>query len=194
MRKIARPCRALSLNWCLMLGLAVIAAVLVTPVSPQEAQPGAPPVQAGGPAVSFSKKPRRAQSRNVVPEEVLALLPWKGIYASGGGLSAPSWRVVVTVEGDLRAGSNARPGSSSTALVDKKRSKLTPVVLAELIALSDRVWREKPGRPPPASPDYVELLVIADGAEVFVLDPHGPITGGMAQRLLDRLKSESASR
>ena len=169
-------------------------AVLVLAVAwPGFGADAAPPVTGAAPA-GFSKKPRRAHGRDVVPEEVLALLPWQGIYAHGSGLSAPSWRVVVTLEGDMRSGSNARPGSSPTALVDKKRIKLAPAVLAELVALSDGAWREKTPRVRPASPDYGELLVVADGADVFLLDPKGPIIGGIAEQLLSRLKMEAAAK
>jgi hypothetical protein len=156
--------------------------------------PGAPAV----PGPTFAKKPRRAQSRTVVPDEVLALLPWKGIYASGGGSTSPAWRVVVTLEGDLRAGSNPRPGSSTTALVDKKRTKLGPDVLAQLLKLADRAWREKParrsGRHSDIGDDTFEILVVADGEDVFLLDPKGPITGRAAAELLTQLKAQAASR
>jgi hypothetical protein len=165
------------------------ASVLAAAPDPVPAPPGHPPA-----AVSFAKKPRRAQSRTVVPDEVLALLPWKGIYAAGGGSSSPAWRVVVTLEGDLRAGSNARPGSSSTAVLDKKRVKLPPETLAALVKLADRAWREKPPRPPPPADDYAEILVVADGEEVFVLDPKGPIGGGAAGELVARLQAEAAAR
>jgi hypothetical protein len=152
----------------------------------------------GAPRPNFAKKPRRAQSRTVVPDEVLALLPWKGIYASGGGSSSPAWRVVVTLEGDLRAGSNPRPGSSTTALVDKKRTKLGPDVLAQLLKLADRAWREKPARrserPSDIGDDSFEILVVADGEDVFLLDPKGPITSAAAAELLTQLKAQAASR
>jgi hypothetical protein len=153
---------------------------------------GAAAKPTGGPA--FAKKPRRAQPRTVVPDEVLALLPWKGIYAAGGGSSSPAWRVVVTLEGDLRAGSNARPGSSTTALLDKTRTKLTPDALTQLLKLADRAWREKPARGASMGDDYFETLVVADGEEVFLLDPKGPITGGAAAALLTALKAHAASR
>jgi hypothetical protein len=157
----------------------------------------AAPVEAGAPAqaapakAAFSKKPRQAQSRNTLSDDLQALMPWQGIYAAGSGLSAPAWRVVVTVEGDLRAGSNAKPGSSPIALLDKKRRKLDPAVLAELMKLADRAWREKRGEGKP-NPEYSEVLVLADGAEVFQATGSGPLVGGAAQQLVRRLKEEAA--
>jgi hypothetical protein len=168
-----------------------MALTLAATHAPDVATPGATPA-AATPGMAFSKKPRRAQPRNVVPDEIQALLPWKGLYAAGGGLAAPTWRVVVTLEGDLRAGSDSRPGASATALVDKKRKKLPPAVLGDLIALADRAWRDRSARKSPPSADYAELLVIADGEQVFFLDPKGPLPGAAA-RLVERLKSEAAA-
>jgi hypothetical protein len=161
--------------------------------APSAAPVAAPPAGPPPPAATFAKRKRHAQRREVVPDDVLALLPWQGIYAAGGGLSSPSWRVVVTLQGDLRAGSNSRPGSSSTALVDKKRTKIGGEVLAQLVALADAAWRERPARPAPPSADYGEILVVADGADVFLLDPKGPITAGPAAQLLARLKAAAAA-
>jgi hypothetical protein len=142
--------------------------------------------------VTFSKKPRPAQERTTVPEKLQPLLPWQGIYAAGGGVVSSAWRVVVTLEGDLRAGSNDKPGSSSIALVDKKRRKLDPAVLRDLIALADKAWREKRPLAAPGLADYSELLVVADGANVFLLDGMGPIRGGAAAELIKRLQAEAA--
>jgi hypothetical protein len=139
----------------------------------------------------FSKKPRRAQPRSDLSDDLLALLPWRGIYAAGRGVTAPAWRVVVTAEGDLRAGSNPKPGSSPIALVDRKRRKVTPPVLAELIKLADRAWREK-RTAVVADPENAEVLIIVDGADVFQLDAGGPLTTGAAGQLMARLKAEAA--
>ena len=151
------------------------------------------------PAPAFSKKPRPAQPRTAVPDEIQTLLPWKGLYAAGSGSAVPAWRVVVTIEGDLRAGSNPRPGSSPVSLLDRKRSKLTPVTLAEIVKMADKAWREKPPRTPPAaSPlvdptsDYAEVLIVADAEQVFYLAPGGPVTAPAAAALVDRLKREAA--
>jgi hypothetical protein len=140
---------------------------------------------------AFSRKPRRAQPRTVLSDDLQALMPWQGIYAAGSGVASPAWRVVVTVEGDLRAGSNAKPGSSPIALVDKKRRKLEPAVLADLMKLADRAWREKRGKDD-ENPEYSEMLVVADGADVFQLDGKGPVKGGAAEELVQRLKAEAA--
>jgi hypothetical protein len=151
-------------------------------------EPEAPPATK---AVFSKKKPRRAQARSELSDDLLALLPWQGIYAAGSGLGAPAWRVVVTAEGDLRAGSNAKPGSSPIALVEKKRRKLDPAVLAELIKLADRAWREK-RTAGEANPEYAEVLIVADGPDVFRLDGKGPVQGGAAAQLIERLKAEAA--
>jgi hypothetical protein len=171
--------------------------------------PGADPA-----LVPFSKKPRPSRTRNDLHDEILALLPWQGIYAAAGGTISPAWRVVVTSSGDLRAGSNGKPGASTTALVDRKRRRFDKATLAEIIAMADRVWREpEPGKtkrrgkatstssPTPAAPvggdpfaavDYGELLVIADGPQVFILIEQGPITRPAAAALIKRLQAEAA--
>ncbi|HEY0712533.1 MAG TPA: hypothetical protein VGF45_07660 [Polyangia bacterium] len=172
--------------------------------------PGAEPA-----LVSFSKKPRPSRSRNDLPDDILALLPWQGIYLVTGGTVSPASRVVVTSSGDLRAGSSGKPGASTTALIDKKRRHLDLPTLTEIVALADRAWRESEGgrkkgkgKPsagsttptPPAkieadpfsAVDYGEFLIIADGAHVFVLDGQGPISRPGAAALIKRLQSEAA--
>ncbi|HEY0708093.1 MAG TPA: hypothetical protein VGG33_14915 [Polyangia bacterium] len=198
----------------LMLGLAMSTPAGTEPAQAAPAQtepaPTALPPGAEPALVPFAKKPRPTRSRNDVPEDILALLPWQGIYAVAGGTISPAWRVVVTSSGDLRAGSSAKPGASTTALIDKKRRKLDLATLTELVTLADRAWRETDGgkkktvaKTPPAplpkvpenpleAVDYGEFLVIADGPQVFVLDPQGPITRPAAAALIKRLQVEAA--
>lgn len=150
------------------------------------------------------------------------MLPWQGIYAAGSGAISPAWRVVVALTGELHAGNNGKPGSSSTAAIDKKHRRLDVPVLQELVALADKAWREgdkatraKRGNakairakatPSSASPqtgvpahdpvgaglDYGELLVVADGPQIFILDGQGPIVAPAAAALIKRLQAEAA--
>jgi hypothetical protein len=195
-------------------GSPVNAAATRTAAPDQPATTALPP-GAEPPLVPFAKKPRTARSRNDLPDDILALLPWQGIYAVSGGTISPAWRVVVTLSGDLRAGSNGKPGASTTAVIDKKRRRLDVPTLTEIVTLADRAWREDEGgkkkpkgrdkgnaAPPPAAAkvsanpfvdvDYGEFLIIADGAQIFVLHSQGPITRPAAAALIKRLQSEAA--
>ncbi len=157
---------------------------------------------AQGKALRFRGSGRATVPRDTLPEPLHALLPWQGIYAAGGGLVSPSWRVVVTLDGELRAGSNAKPGSSSIAVLDKKKRQLDPATLKQVIALADGAWRDKREKKRldpasnkkglPSDVDYGELLVMVDGTEGYFFDAQGPIKGGAAETLVRLLQAEAA--
>lgn len=172
----------------------VVASALTVHVVAQKAvaKTAKPAADDGKPA--FTKKPRKSAPRTSLSEPIQSVLPPQGIVVLGSGSDAAAWRVIVTLEGDFRSGSNARPGSSPIELVEKRKRKLDPEVLKEFLALADRAWREKPGKRNTDAPisDYDEMLVIVDGDETFFLDGHGPITSGFAGELVARLKAEAA--
>jgi hypothetical protein len=211
--KVAVPSFLLPRTLAALVLVAVLLAIPAGAAADSMADSAALPPGADPALVPFSKKPRPSRSRNDLHDEILALLPWQGIYAAAGGTISPAWRVVVTSSGDLRAGSNGKPGASTTALVDRKRRRFDKATLAEIIAMADRVWREaEPGpkkrgkatatpSPNPSAPvggdafaavDYGELLVIADGPQVFILNGQGPITRPAAAALIKRLQAEAA--
>jgi hypothetical protein len=135
----------------------------------------------------FSRAPRHAEARASLPKALQPLVPAHGIYAAGGGLTSGAWRVVVTLDGDLRAGSDTKHGASSIMLADTKHAKLDAAAVADLVTLADRAWREERKANLHPTADYDELLIVADGDDVFELEGYGPIRGGAAEELVGRL-------
>jgi len=171
---------------------AVAIAVLACQGSRPPAGPGAEPrVEEDGmtaPA-AFSKEPRTATARAELPEAIRPLLPAQGIYAAGGGLTSSGWRVVLSLDGSLYGGLAKGAGKPSFGPMDEEhRREVGGRELAAVFALADRVWREK--REPSLSPtaDYDEVVAIVDGDDAFFLQGFGPIRGGAAAELIERLR------
>jgi hypothetical protein len=138
---------------------------------------------------AFSSEPRRVKPRAELPEAIQSLLPRQGIYAAGGGLTSSAWRVVLDLDGELYGGSAKGANKPSFGAMDEEqRRRISGRELASVIALADEVWREK--REPNLSPiaDYDEIVAIVDGDEAFFLQGYGPIRGGAAAELIERLR------
>ena len=135
--------------------------------------------------------PRTSKPRASLPQAIQPVLPKRGIYAAGGGLTSSPWRVVVDQDaGTIKAGTAAGANKPSFGPMDKE-STATPdaASLKELGALADKTWREE--RQPNLHPiaDYDEIVVLLDGDETFMIQGFGPIRTGAAKELLDRLKT-----
>jgi hypothetical protein len=103
-------------------------------------------------------------------------------------LQSSPWRVQVTLDGEVRAGSSPNGGASSLSLAADQRTRLDASALRSLTDLAERV-RLEPRLPNPyPTADYDEILVLADGDEVIFLDGFGPIHGGAAEELVRRLR------
>jgi hypothetical protein len=140
--------------------------------------------------VAFSEEPRRAKPRADLPEAIRPLLPERGIYAAGGGLTSSGWRIALSIDGSLEGGRAKGANKPSFGEMDDKVSKkIGGRDLAAVFALADEVWREK--REPNLSPtaDYDEIIAIVDGDEAFFLQGYGPIRGGSAADLIERLRA-----
>jgi len=156
----------------------------------------APALYAGSspeqPRVAFSEQPRAAIPRATLPVALRPQLPRRGIYAAGGGITSSSWRIVVDLAtGELSSGENRATHSASTGdMPDLQRVRLPAEVLTELVARADKTWRTAPA-PALNVADYSEVLVVADGEEVFLLEGFGPIQGQEGQSLIRRLQELS---
>lgn len=151
-----------------------------------ERQPGEEAVAS---EAKFSQEPRKAEPCAGLPEAIRPLLPRQGIYAAGGGLTSSAWRVVLSLDGNLVSGEARGAGKPSFGTMDQERARrIGGRKLAAVFDLADRVWREE--REPTLSPtaDYDEIIAIVDGDECFFLQGFGPIRGGAAAELIERLR------
>jgi len=147
-------------------------------------------------AAGFSRAPRAAEARRALPAVAAPLVPRRGIYAAGGGLTSSPWRAIVDLDAKtLAAGrSSAANAPSYGKLDEEKRRALDDEELADLVALADRAWRE------PAAPfaqpiaDYDEILIVADGDDTFFLQGFGPIRAAEAAALVARLRTAAVTR
>lgn len=152
------------------------------------AQPG--PCLAPPPQPRFSRAPgRRATPRDRVPAVIREWLVDGTLYAAGGGLTSVPWRVVLSLEGTLRAGVGDRPGGAShAALATLWATRLMELELQRILEIADRAWRE--ARPPTRRPtaDYDEVLAMRDGDDHFFAQGFGPLRGGAAEELVRALR------
>jgi hypothetical protein len=139
----------------------------------------------------FARSERPTMTRDRLPKVVQPLLPERGIYAAGGGLTSSPWRIRVTLAGELRAGS-AQSGGSFAEMQETTR-KLDETEVRALVELADRAWREK--REPNLHPtaDYDEIVIFVDGNEAWLVEGFGPLRGGAAEELVARLRKLSGS-
>lgn len=144
-----------------------------------------------GPVVAFSKAHRPTTPRSKLPAAVRPLLPRRGIYAAGGGLTSGAWRVVVDLDSrQLFAGSNPRRSAPSFGPMPRhKKIKLRFEDAVKIVRIADRVWRAKhpmPGRP---IADYDEIIILVDGDEAFFLQGFGPIRSPEGKAFIKKLQS-----
>lgn len=141
----------------------------------------------------FARTPRPLTAAANVPPALIERTQAIAIYAAGGGLTSVPWRVELDLYGHCLAGRGTSAGQSSLGhLPDQRRSMLSAEELTPIVAIADRAWREP--REPNAQPtaDYDEVLLFRDGDELFYLQGFGPIRGGAAQQLIERLRALTA--
>ncbi len=139
----------------------------------------------------FARGERPTVPRDKLPKVVQPLLPGRGIYAAGGGLTSAPWRIRLTLAGELRAGT-AKAGGSFVEMTERIK-RLDETTLRGVIELADRAWREQ--REPNLHPtaDYDEILIFVDGKDGWLVEGYGPLRGGAAEELVARLRKLSES-
>jgi hypothetical protein len=134
---------------------------------------------------------RKLTPRDKIPQAIQPLLPQHGIYAAGGGLVSSAWRVVLDRDAKtIYAGTSQGANAPSFGKMDKESTKpLSPRNDAHFVELAETAWREPPGRPMNATADYDEILIIADGDDLFFLEGFGPIHDPGAAKLIEELRA-----
>jgi len=146
----------------------------------------APPSKPATPAA------RAITPRSKLPANVAPLVPQRGIYAAGGGLTSPPWRVVVDDDANtLFAGSSKTANAPSFGKLDKEQTQpLSPRNKDYFAKLADDAWREAaPAAPPDPTADYDELLITCDHEDCFLLEGFGPIKRPAAAKLIEMLRA-----
>lgn len=174
-------------------GLALaLAALLVCPHTAFAQEPSSLPT--ASPDVGFTVDPSRpVQGRDAISDAVAPQVPQRGIYAAGGGMTSSAWRVIINLDdASIEHADSEADGSSSVGEMDENQQwALEPAELSALIALADAAWRED--QPPVEDPtaDYGELVILADGDAVRVIQPFGPAVAPHTRALIDALLQES---
>jgi hypothetical protein len=122
----------------------------------------------------------RPRSDLKMPTEIL---PARGVYAAGGGLTSQPWRVTVDYDAQtLVAGQGAPDGAAPTApLHTTWHRDLTPAEVAGLTALTEHAWRTLPEINQHPTADYDEVIAVVDGDAALWVEGFGPLTGPAAQ-------------
>ena len=130
-----------------------------------------------------------SDARQHIPPGIRERLPARGIYAAGGGLTSAAWRVIVDFDArTLARSSGPRNGSTLGAMADTVVEPLEPSALAALRDASGQAFSEKAQLPAQPSVDYEELLVLADGQSVRLINGFGPIRSPKAAALIALLR------
>lgn len=137
--------------------------------------------------------PRTSIARRELPPEITALVPAHGVYLAGGGDKSDVFRVVVDTDAKTIYTGKAAPGTAlHSKLADEHTRELTPRNEAHLMRLCAAAWAEPPAAQPDPVAGYDELLVIADGDELFFLQGHGPIKQPKAVTAIEALRAAAA--
>lgn len=146
--------------------------------------------------MTFDTAKRPTTPREKLPAAIRPLLPTRGIYAAGGGLTSSSWRIIVDIDkGELVVGENPKVNSKSFGPMPRDhRVTLPRALVMELVGLADAAWRHRRALPPHPIADYDELLVLVDGDDAFKAQGYGPMGKGPHKALLDRLHQLSPTR
>lgn len=138
--------------------------------------------------------PRTSIARRELPPEITALVPAHGVYLAGGGEKSEVFRVVVDTDAKTIYTGKAPPGSAIHGkLVDEHTRELTPRNEAHLMRLCANAWAEPaPATQPDPVAGYDEVLVIADGDELFFLQGRGPIKRPKAVSAIEALRAAAA--
>jgi hypothetical protein len=118
-------------------------------------------------------------------------VPKHGIYAAGGGLMSDPWRVVVDDDaGTIYGGAGTTRGGSSAGKLEKETTNpLSRDAKERLEKLAADAWAEPPpSAPPTPTADYDEILIVADGDDVFYLEGFGPIRQPAAKAAIEELR------
>ncbi len=146
------------------------------------------------PIVAKAQK-REVTTRAELPKVIAPLVPRHGIYAAGGGLVSSGWRVVVDFDaasaGTIYGGATPKQGGASYAKQPGSTTKsLSKADREKLLKLAGTVWAEKPpSTPPRPTADYDEVLIVADGDDVFFLEGYGPIRRAIAAKAITELRA-----
>jgi len=161
------------------------------PVPAYGVEPTPPPDNLNPPLSFAADTPRPVQARSEIPGAVAPGVPQRGIYAAGGGLTNSAWRVIVDLDTlSVQYSESEAHGSSSVGEMDQNWNWIVAHPdLAPIVEAADRAWRAERVVTEDPIVDYMELLILADGEQVFVLDGHGPIIEPAAQGLIDALRS-----
>ena len=129
--------------------------------------------------------------RDKLPKVLQPLLPERGIYAAGGGLTSAPWRIRLTLAGELSAGT-AKSGASFAEMAETAKRLDEPTVRG-VLELADRAWRDTREPNPHPTADYDEILIFVDGEDAWLVEGYGPLLGGAAEELVARLRKLSES-
>jgi hypothetical protein len=116
--------------------------------------------------------------RSKLPAAIAPLVPKHGIYAAGGGLVSTGWRYVIDFDASTAVGgATKRQGQPSYGpLAGSTTKRLSAADLAKVTKLAAAAWAESPPKQAPKpTADYDEILIVADGDDVFFLEGYGPI-------------------
>ena len=171
----------------------VRAAVLLAGWSLGCAQPARPPPSSEPAAAAVApERERTITPRDQLPAPILPLLPQRGIYAAGGGLVSPAWRIVVdrdakTIYWGTAEGANA----PSFGKMDREGTKpLSARNERHFAELAEAAWREGPSADRThATADYDEVLIVVDGSDAYFLQGFGPIKQPAAAKVIEELRA-----
>jgi hypothetical protein len=172
-------------RWTILTALVLAAACSTSqPPPPQSPTPTEPSTSASG--------KRDVTPRAKLPPALLPLLPKNGIYASGGGLTSPPWRIVVDLDAKtIFVGQSTKPNAPSTGKLEKEAIKeLSARNGAYLMGFAHTAWTEAPPTTPPEpTADYDEVLVVLEGDDTFYLEGYGPIRRPEAAKTIVELRA-----
>lgn len=162
---------------------------LVAPRALAQPMPCLAPPPADPPA-SFSRAPGRIDTPlERIPEVVRNHLEHLTIYIAGGGMSSTPWRVKLSLWGTLWGAEGDQHGGPSWGRLEREwTTGLLAPQLRELVAIADRVWRERVRPPSDPTTSYGEVIAMRDGSEAFFRDGYGPIQSGAGRELIARLR------
>ncbi|HEY4058463.1 MAG TPA: hypothetical protein VGM39_17745 [Kofleriaceae bacterium] len=170
-------------RWTILTTLSLVAACSTTP---------APAPQTATPTTTATTGQREITPRSKLPPALLPLLPKNGIYASGGGLTSPPWRIVVDLDAKtIFVGQSTKPNAPSTGKLEKEQIKdLSARNGAYLMGFAQTAWTEVPPTTPPEPiADYDEVLVVLQGEDTFYLEGYGPIRRPEAAKTIVELRA-----
>ena len=130
--------------------------------------------------------------RAQLPAAIQPLLPRNGVYAAGGGLLSPAWRVVLDLDAKTIYGGTAqKPNAPSFGAMDREMHKdLSQRNQQLLMGLANAAWAEPPpNQPSDPTADYDEIFVVLEGNDTFFLEGFGPIRRPGAAKAIVELRA-----